>query len=107
MPNVSEALDEHPRVLSESGAYYAPAESPNPNERIIQALYAYKAESQDELSFQKGERLVVFDAPSSETNWFRARNDHGQVGLVPRNYVQDTVELHRSPTGQTQGMSHL
>ncbi|OQV24097.1 Cytoplasmic protein NCK2 [Hypsibius exemplaris] len=87
MPYASEqSLDEHPRI---SGAYYAPAESPSPNEHIVRALYAYTAQSPDELAFMKDERLVVFDSPSSETNWFRARNDHGQIGLVPRNYVQD------------------
>lgn len=81
----------------EIGAYYAPAESPNPNERIVQALYAYTAQSQDELSFDKHEKLVVFDAPSSETNWFRARNDRGEAGLVPRNYVIDLADSLPSP----------
>ena len=95
---VSDVLEERPRV-SHSGAYYAPAESPNPNERIVRALYAYAAQGDDELSFEKDERLIVFDASSSETNWYRARNDQGISGLVPRNYVQDSLTESPNSSG--------
>lgn len=99
MPYVSEVLEEERPRVSQSGAYYAPAESPNPNERIVLALYSYTAQSLDELTFEKGERLIVFDAPSSETNWFRARNDQGVTGLVPRNYVQESSVDSHNPSG--------
>ena len=43
----------------------------------------------DELSFQKGEQLKILYKEA--TDWWKARNKKGQVGLIPQNYVTKVV----------------
>jgi len=57
---------------------------------VMVALYPFKAQNDTELSFDKGDRLEVLDRPPSDPEWFKARNQCGQIGLVPSNYL---VEL--------------
>ena len=57
---------------------------------IMVALYAFKAQNDTELSFDKGDRLEVIDRPASDPDWLKARNTQNQIGLVPKNYL---VEL--------------
>jgi len=67
---------------------------------VMVALYAFKAQADTELSFSKGDRLEVLDRPASDPEWFKARNQMGQVGLVPSNYLQ---ELSQFLTQDVQG----
>lgn len=55
---------------------------------IVVALYSFTCTSDQELSFEKGDRLEILERPISDPEWFRARNGHGQIGLVPKNYLQ-------------------
>lgn len=55
---------------------------------IVVALYSFSATNDQELSFDKGDRLEVIDRPQADPDWYKARNSHGQIGLIPRNYVQ-------------------
>lgn len=49
------------------------------------ALYAYAAQEDGQLSFERGETLdVILDA---RRLWWLASNSRGQVGLVPSNYL--------------------
>lgn len=51
-----------------------------------EALYAYTRAAPSELSFRRGDRLVVLDCRG---NWWQARHgDSGLVGFVPSNYVR-------------------
>ena len=54
---------------------------------IMVALYAFKAQNDTELGFEKGERLEILDRPPSDPDWYKARNNQGQIGLVPKNYL--------------------
>lgn len=54
---------------------------------IMVALYAFKAQNDTELCFEKAERLEILDRPPSDTDWYKARNNQGQIGLVPKNYL--------------------
>ena len=54
---------------------------------IMVALYAFKAQNDTELSFDKAERLEILDRPPSDPDWYKARNNQGQIGLVPKNYL--------------------
>ncbi|XP_022287871.2 cytoplasmic protein NCK2-like [Crassostrea virginica] len=65
--------------------------STNHHQNVI-ALYAFHAESGEELSFEKGERLVILGKSSDESEWWKAVNSQGEMGLIPRNYVQ-TIEV--------------
>jgi len=54
----------------------------------VVALYRYVSCNSEELSFEKDEHLEILDKPSADPEWWKARNMRGEIGLVPRNYVQ-------------------
>ena len=64
---------------------------------IVVALYSFNSNNDTELSFEKGDRLEVVDRPPTDPEWYRARNQKGQVGLVPRNYLQELQEYLNTP----------
>lgn len=33
-------------------------------------------------------RLEIYEKPENDPQWWKARNERGEAGLVPRNYVQ-------------------
>ncbi|XP_059617290.1 cytoplasmic protein NCK1 [Phlebotomus argentipes] len=64
---------------------------------IVVALYSFKSNNDQELSFEKGDRLEIIDRPVSDPEWYKARNNAGQIGLVPRNYLQELTEYLSGP----------
>lgn len=65
---------------------------------IVVALYSFNSNNDTELTFDKGDRLEIIDRPPSDPEWFKARNQKGQIGLVPRNYLQELQEyLNNTP----------
>lgn len=64
---------------------------------IVVALYAFNSNNDQELSFEKGDRLEIIDRPPSDPEWYRARNQQGQIGLVPRNYLQELNDYLAAP----------
>ncbi|XP_076547422.1 osteoclast-stimulating factor 1 [Osmia lignaria lignaria] len=58
--------------------------------KVVRALYTYKAQRVDELSFEAGDLLYVYDK-DVEPNWWRAKCGT-QEGLVPANYVEEQTE---------------
>lgn len=64
---------------------------------IVVALYSFNSNNDTELSFEKGDRLEIIDRPPSDPEWYRARNQKGQIGLVPRNYLQELQEYLNAP----------
>ncbi|CAG2117838.1 unnamed protein product [Medioppia subpectinata] len=55
---------------------------------FVVALYSFQSQNEEELSFQKSERLEIIERPANDPDWWKARNQHGELGLVPKNYVQ-------------------
>ena len=55
---------------------------------LVVALYSFKCENDEELSFEKGEQLEVIDKPCNDPDWWCVKNKKGETGLVPKNYVQ-------------------
>ncbi|OZC08295.1 SH3 domain protein [Onchocerca flexuosa] len=55
---------------------------------VVVALYSFEAQNAEELSFYKGERLVIIDHPAHDPEWWKARNEKGCMGLVPTNYIE-------------------
>jgi len=92
---VQEESEEH-LVVGGPGDFhtYAPADSADHPDRTenslesVVALYSFTSQNNEELNFQKGERLEIVEKPVNDPEWWRARNCHGEVGLVPKNYVQ-------------------
>lgn len=64
---------------------------------IVVALYSFSSNNDQELSFEKGDRLEILDRPPADPEWYKARNSQGQVGLVPRNYLQELSEYLTQP----------
>ncbi|CAG2166520.1 unnamed protein product, partial [Oppiella nova] len=67
---------------------------------LVIALYSFQSQNEEELSFQKSERLEIIERPANDPDWWKARNQHGEVGLVPKNYVQvvtDTIDDNLDP----------
>jgi NCK adaptor protein 2 len=46
---------------------------------IMVALYSFTSQNDQELSFEKGDRLEILDRPRSDPEWYRARSAAGQV----------------------------
>ncbi|XP_075212133.1 SH2/SH3 adaptor protein dock isoform X2 [Lycorma delicatula] len=72
---------------------------------IVVALYSFTSTNDQELSFEKGDRLEILDRPPSDPEWYKARNGHGQIGLVPRNYLQELSEYLTQPLRERVGGS--
>jgi len=68
-----------------------------PNDEVC-ASYGFAGRSKDDLPFQRGDLLVVV-TPTSDPNWYRARNPNGAEGMIPANYVKlrKVVTLHAMP----------
>jgi NCK adaptor protein len=53
------------------------------------ALFKFDASNDDELSFNENERLdILDDSVPADAGWLRARNVHGDVGLIPQEFVR-------------------
>lgn len=64
-----------------------PPESPPPNEEnVYLARYSYEARTSEDLSFKKGERLLIIGG--TEGDWWMGKSlTTGKEGYIPRNYV--------------------
>ncbi|XP_058805304.1 cytoplasmic protein NCK1 isoform X2 [Phymastichus coffea] len=70
---------------------------------IVVALYSFSSNNDQELSFEKGDRLEILDRPPADPEWYKARNGQGQIGLVPRNYLQELSEYLTQPYRERAG----
>ncbi|XP_012946794.1 tyrosine-protein kinase CSK isoform X2 [Aplysia californica] len=68
-----------------------------PNDEVV-CQYDFPGRSRDDLPFRRGDLLVIVN-PTSDPNWFRARNSNGVEGMIPANYVtlRRVVTLHAMP----------
>lgn len=60
---------------------------------MVIAIYNHEARDQGDLSFKKGDRLLILD--ESDPDWWKARHTgNGKTGYIPRNFValEKTVE---------------
>ncbi|CAG2173420.1 unnamed protein product [Oppiella nova] len=56
------------------------------SDNIVIAMYAYRAEHTDDLTFRKGEKLEVLER--SDPDWWTVRRiKTGEIGYIPANYV--------------------
>lgn len=56
--------------------------------KIVVALYPFEAQTPEELTFKKGEKLNILEHPKHDPEWWYAENSSGQTGLVPTNYIK-------------------
>ncbi|KAG7203270.1 hypothetical protein KM043_010364 [Ampulex compressa] len=58
--------------------------------KVVRALYKYTAQRADELSFEEGDMLYVYDR-DVEQNWWKAKCGNRE-GLIPVNYVEEQMQ---------------
>ena len=52
----------------------------------VVALYEFRSKENVDLPLAKGQRVTIID--SSKPHWWKARNERGEEGYVPSNYVK-------------------
>ncbi|XP_062514060.1 tyrosine-protein kinase Tec-like [Corticium candelabrum] len=52
----------------------------------VMAIYDYRPTESGDLPLNKGQRVLIID--ESRDHWWNARNEYGQEGFVPSNYVR-------------------
>ncbi|KAH9498424.1 hypothetical protein Btru_008230 [Bulinus truncatus] len=69
----------------------------NQGDEVV-GLYDFPGRSKDDLPFQKGDLLVIVK-PTTDPNWYKAKNASGSEGMIPANYVKlrKGVSLHAMP----------
>lgn len=77
--NTENLINQPPRPIKKPGKV-----------KVVRALYNYKAQNADELSFDEGQVLYVYDK-ETHSNWWKAKCENKE-GLVPSNYVEEQTE---------------
>lgn len=69
----------------------------NPGDEVV-CQYDFPGRSKYDLPFQRGDILIIVKS-TTDPNWFRAKNDNGDEGMIPANYVtqRKEVTLHAMP----------
>ncbi|XP_074642809.1 tyrosine-protein kinase yes-like isoform X2 [Tubulanus polymorphus] len=57
------------------------------NKVSVRALFDYIARDVDDLSFHKGDKMVLLEDPETNEWWFAQHLTTGQRGYIPHNYV--------------------
>jgi len=86
------------------GEQASPSEYADPNDVMdkqiickVRTLYPFNSQSSEELSFEKDSILEIVDKPKDDPDWWQARKSSGEIGLVPRNYVDEIVSPVLTP----------
>jgi len=58
-------------------------------------LFDYEGRAEDDLKLRKGDLLEILEKKAA--NWWKARNEHGQEGWIPSNYVAKRDSLESFP----------
>jgi len=66
-----------------------PLTPPAPAVKIVKAIYDYDPVQNDDLGFQKGDKLQILDDESNKDWWFARNVTNRQEGYIPSNYVVD------------------
>ncbi|KAI1618538.1 hypothetical protein EDD37DRAFT_270424 [Exophiala viscosa] len=71
--------------LGQEAVDAAPAAPPAPGGERAKAEYEYEAAEENEVSLREGE--IVTDIQKIDPDWWLVKNEAGQTGLVPSNYL--------------------
>uniref|UniRef100_A0A674GL09 Tyrosine-protein kinase n=46 Tax=Neoaves TaxID=3078114 RepID=A0A674GL09_TAEGU len=85
---VGRGVQPHPRTpgLQSLGSPWSPPHATGGGVTLFIALYDYEARTEDDLTFQKGEKFHIIN--NTEGDWWEARSlSSGATGYIPSNYV--------------------
>ncbi|CAG8492147.1 5803_t:CDS:10 [Cetraspora pellucida] len=71
---------------------------------VVYAIHPFKAESEDEVSFEFGEPIIVLEKDELYGDgWWKGKNIHGRVGLFPMNHTSYSkpVPIQLDPTNNS------
>ncbi|XP_070552499.1 tyrosine-protein kinase Tec-like [Ptychodera flava] len=71
-----------------------PPRPPEKELRVVIALYPYTPAQAGDLQLEKGEEYSIID--ESREHWWKARNQRGQEGFIPSNFVKEKTEFTNS-----------
>uniref|UniRef100_A0A0K0EPI4 Chloride channel protein n=1 Tax=Strongyloides stercoralis TaxID=6248 RepID=A0A0K0EPI4_STRER len=94
----SNYIDEQERIPNVGG--------PEKILEIVEALYNFTAQNEEELSFEKGELLEILDHPEHDPEWWLARNSRNKTGLVPINYIKVKEAYPKGSLFNFSGLEH-
>ncbi|XP_049836755.1 tyrosine-protein kinase Btk29A isoform X2 [Schistocerca gregaria] len=55
--------------------------------KVVVALYPFKAIEGGDISLEKGAEYEVLD--DSQEHWWKVKDEHGNIGYIPSNYVKE------------------
>nr|XP_058956275.1 tyrosine-protein kinase CSK-like [Pocillopora verrucosa] len=67
----------------------------SPGTKVV-GMYDFEEEDIEDLSFRKGEVLVI-EGVVEDINWYRAVNCDGRVGMIPYNFVRELKPVELKP----------
>eukprot|EP00730_Choanoeca_flexa_P017932 TRINITY_DN8690_c0_g1_i1.p1 TRINITY_DN8690_c0_g1~~TRINITY_DN8690_c0_g1_i1.p1 ORF type:complete len:681 (+),score=184.58 TRINITY_DN8690_c0_g1_i1:120-2162(+) len=86
------SISSHGRTPSSTSVSQAAASDLSDDEALVVASYDFKARTSNELSFARGERLIITN--KSDGSWWMAQSQRsGQTGYIPSNYVTTLKSL--------------
>ncbi|XP_060595161.1 tyrosine-protein kinase CSK-like isoform X3 [Ruditapes philippinarum] len=73
------------------------AETWQPGQEVV-AVYDFRGTTREDLPFCKGDVLSIVKT-TRDVNWYKAKNNNGEEGMIPATYVQKRTEvsLHAMP----------
>lgn len=93
----------------DTNAYSSPAEAEEAQNNIVidtvVTVYPFSSSNREELSFNTNETLEILEKPTVDPEWWRARNQVGELGLIPRNYVRSLASKDSGYTHTPQSQS--
>ena len=86
LPSARSSSSGHHHGLHGHSNMHHSSPSSSHNQTVVTALYTYQAKDEGDLSFRKGDKLLVID--DSDPDWWLAKNMATNAkGYIPRNYV--------------------
>ncbi|CAG8827031.1 6435_t:CDS:2, partial [Gigaspora rosea] len=63
----------------------------------VYAIHPFEAESEDEVSFQFGQPIIVLEKDELYGDgWWKGKNIHGRIGLFPMNHTSYSKPISRN-----------
>lgn len=83
----------------------APLLPPKPPREQAKALYQYKAQNEDELTFKEGDIITIINKDIEDKGWWKGELN-GRIGVFPDNFIELIKPQISSPENDANFTSH-